>query len=114
MNPHHPPRDGRGGEQSARPGRLPVTISPDVARRFVTADGNIRRSVVAADVQVNGRLRCSVAFPGAHIGDGADVSESVLLPGSRVPDGARLHRAIVLEDGTVHEVQPTGDLETKP
>jgi glucose-1-phosphate adenylyltransferase len=94
-----------------RLGQLPVTIDPDVARRFVTADGNIRRSVVAADVRVSGRLRCSVAFPGAHIGDGADVSESVLLPGSRVPDGARLHRAIVLEDGTVHEVQPP---ETKP
>jgi len=84
--------------------QLPVTIAPEVARRFVEREGTVRRSVVAADARVEGALADSVAFPGAHVGAGASVTDSVLLPGARVPSGARLHRSIVLEDSSVQPV----------
>lgn len=92
-----------------RLGLLPITIAPDVSRRFVDAEGGVRRSIVAADVRVDGRLANSVAFPGVQIGHAARVTNSVLLPGARVPDGACLHRAIVLEDGSVHQVEPAAE-----
>lgn len=100
-------------KQRPRVEQLPLTIDPDVPRRFVAADGAIRHSVVAANALIDGALESSVAFPGVHIGTGARVSESVLLPGAEVPAGARVHRSIVLEDGSVQTV-PRSDLASTP
>ncbi|MEU5218562.1 sugar phosphate nucleotidyltransferase [Streptomyces sp. NPDC020807] len=85
-------------------GRLPRTLAPGTERRLVVAAPGVERSVVPADLDLEGRIERCVAFPGVRIGRGARVSRSVLLPGAVVPPGAEIDSAIVLEDGFVQQV----------
>lgn len=80
---------------------LPLTVRPEVPRRYVDEGPGVRAAIVADDLVNDGLLDHCVAYPGVRIGAGAVVRDAVLLPGARVPDGARLESVIVLEDGTV-------------
>ncbi|AZQ32381.1 1-epi-valienol-1,7-bisphosphate-1-adenylyltransferase [Streptomyces cyaneochromogenes] len=95
-------------------GHLPLTIRPDVARRFIRGTAGVRTAIVPSDLDNAGLVERSVVFPGARIGQDAVVRDSVLLPGAEVPADARVGSAIVLEDGSVQPVDPYYSAEFPP
>ncbi len=86
---------------SMRLSEMPLTIRPEVQRRYIESANGIRASIVPDDLINLGEIACSTVFPGVRIGAGASVRDSVLLPGVTVPEGSHIESAIVLEDGTV-------------
>ncbi|NJQ00271.1 sugar phosphate nucleotidyltransferase [Streptomyces zingiberis] len=87
-------------------GHMPLTIRPDVPRRFTRTAANIRASIVPSDVRNAGVVERCVVFPGVRIGQEAMVHDSVLLPGAEVPAGARISASIVMENGSVQPAEP--------
>ncbi|NKI44110.1 sugar phosphate nucleotidyltransferase [Streptomyces physcomitrii] len=86
--------------------RMPLTVRPEVPRRFLSSAAGVRSSLVPSDVRNAGLVERCVLFPGVRIGEGAAVRDSVLLPGAEVPAGARIEASVVLEDGSVQPVGP--------
>ncbi|NEE07452.1 NTP transferase domain-containing protein [Streptomyces sp. SID7499] len=86
---------------------LPLTVRPEVPRRYVAGEGAVRASIVPGDLVNTGRVEQSVVYPGVTVGDGASVRDCVLLPGAVVPEGVELESAILLEDGTVQRCDRT-------
>lgn len=63
----------------------------------------VRRSIVPRSLAQLGRIHVegSVIFAGAHIGDGAVITDSVVLPGCRIGPGVTVQRSIVCTDEVV-------------
>jgi glucose-1-phosphate adenylyltransferase len=95
-----------GAEPTMAVGDMPLTIAPHVPRHHVTAADGVRNCLVPADLANAGALEDCVVYPGAVIGEGAQVRGSVILSGAHIPDGARVSGAVVLEDGSVEQVGP--------
>ena len=76
--------------------QLPVTIAPEVARRYVAAEGSLRQAIVGADFTSGASIERCIVYPGAHVADSALLRNSIVLPGAVVAPGARLDNAIVL------------------
>ncbi|WP_225834531.1 sugar phosphate nucleotidyltransferase [Streptomyces sp. NK08204] len=84
--------------------RMPRTVRPQVARRWVADAPGVRASLVPADLVNAGLVAQSVLFPGVRVGAGARVRRSVVLPGAVIPPGADIDAAVVLEDGHIQHV----------
>ncbi len=77
------------------PDWLIYTPSEDRAPAVVGAEASLSQSLVSHGARVEGEVRRSVLFPGAHVGAGARVEDSIVMHDARIAPGARLTRAIV-------------------
>lgn len=80
--------------------------SGHAAARLTARPGDAERSLIAAACDVAGTIHGSVLFPGARIGAGSLVEQSVVLPGAVVGRNCRLSGTIVdsncrVPDGTI-------------
>lgn len=81
----------------------------------------VKNSLVSEGCVVHGSVTHSVLFTGAHIGEGAFVTDSIVMPNAVVEDGAVIRKAIIGEGAIVKagayigaERLPTdGDYDTK-
>lgn len=77
---------------------MPLTLYPEVSRRFIKSEGFIRDTLVAEDACCEGRIERSLVYPGAYIAKEAIVRNSIILPGARVLGDSFVSDAIILED----------------
>jgi glucose-1-phosphate adenylyltransferase len=77
------------------PDWLIYTPSEDRAPAVVSAEAEVRQSLISHGAHVEGEVRRSVLFPGVRVERGAVVEDSIVMHDTRVQSGARLARAIV-------------------
>lgn len=75
---------------------LPSTIRPDLARRYIRAEGRLRDVLAAADLDTAASIEHSLVYPGARIAHDATIRNSIVMEGAVVEKGAVVENAIVL------------------
>lgn len=99
---------------SAQPGldlsATPVTLYPEVPRRFIESEGNIRNAWVAGNAWCGGQIEHSIIYPNVSVDKKAVVRNSILLPGARVAGPSQVIDSIVLEDRVVDNTTLNGFL----
>lgn len=76
--------------------RMPLTIAPEIARRYVARDGRVSNAIVPANLDTGATIDSAIIYPGARIAHDAQISNSIVLPGAVVTSGMHLDHAILL------------------
>ena len=77
------------------PDWLIYTPTEDRSPALLGAEAHVTMSLISHGARVDGTVRNSVLFPGAHVGRGAVVEDSIIMHDARVHSGASVQRAIV-------------------
>lgn len=64
---------------------------------YIGEDATVKRAFITQGCVIEGEVRNSVLFTGAHVEAGAKVIDSVLMPGAHVEEGATVTRALVAD-----------------
>lgn len=75
---------------------LPLTIRPELARRYIDAEGRMRDVLAAADLDTGASIAHSLIYPGARIAHDAVVRNCIVMEGAVIEAGAVVENAIVL------------------
>ena len=65
--------------------------------QYVGPTAEIERAFINQGCVINGKVKNSVLFTGAKVGEGAQIIDSVLMPGVEVEEGAVVTRALVAD-----------------
>ena len=65
--------------------------------QYVGPTAEIERAFINQGCVINGKVKNSVLFTGARVGEGAQIIDSVLMPGVEVEEGAVVTRALVAD-----------------
>ncbi len=81
---------------------------PALPPQYISPKAEVINSIVSEGCMVAGKVRHSVLFNGAYVGEGAEVVESVILPDAKIGAQAKVYRAIVCEGATVASYSRVG------
>ena len=73
------------------------TEDTTVLPQYVGPTAEIERAFINQGCVINGKVKNSVLFTGARVGEGAQIIDSVLMPGVEVEEGAVVTRALVAD-----------------
>ena len=73
------------------------TEDTTVLPQYVGPTAEIERAFINQGCVINGKVKNSVLFTGARVGEGAQIIDSVQKPGVEVEEGAVLTRALVAD-----------------
>ena len=73
------------------------TEDTTVLPQYVGPTAEIERAFINQGCVINGKVKNSVLFTGARVGEGAQIIDSVLMPGVVVEEGAVVQRALVAD-----------------
>ena len=73
------------------------TEDTTVLPQYVGPTAEIERAFINQGCVLNGKVKNSVLFTGARVGEGAQIIDSVLMPGVEVEEGAVVTRALVAD-----------------
>lgn len=71
------------------------SVNPSQPPQYISPEANVTCSLISEGASVYGEVRNTVIFPGAYIGKGARVVDSVILPSVTVQDNAIVECAIL-------------------
>lgn len=75
----------------------------DMPPHYVSADATVQNSLIAEGCEIEGHVDFSVLFPGASIGKGAVVFDSIVMPGAKILPNAVVQYAIISEHVEIGE-----------
>jgi glucose-1-phosphate adenylyltransferase len=80
---------------------------------YIGPDADIDRAYITQGCHVNGKVKNSVIFTGATVGQGAQIIDSVLMPGANVGDGAVVTRTLVADNIKIAAGAVVGSADSK-
>lgn len=79
------------------------SVNPSRPPQYISPEANVTCSLISEGANVYGEVTNSVIFPGAYIGKGAKVVDSVILPSVTIKDNAIVECAILGNKCTIGE-----------
>ena len=80
--------------------------------QYVGPTAEIERAFINQGCVINGKVKNSVLFTGARVGEGAQIIDSVLMPGVEVEEGAVVTRALVADGVKIGKKLQLSDQQT--
>ena len=69
--------------------------------QYIGTNAEINNCLVGNGCTILGKVKHSIVMPGAYVGEGAHVTNSILLPNAKVMNDCWVHKAIIGESATV-------------
>ena len=81
--------------------------------QYVGPTAEIERAFINQGCVINGKVKNSVLFTGAKVGEGAQIIDSVLMPGADVEEGAVVQRSLVADGIRIGKGAVVGDPDSE-
>ena len=89
------------------------TEDTTVLPQYVGPTAEIERAFINQGCVINGKVKNSVLFTGARVGEGAQIIDSVLMPGVVVDENAVVTRALVADNVKIGAGAVVGDAKSE-